>query len=711
MVAEKKVSMCRFCESECGILVTVENGRPINAEGDRDHPVSKGYACAKKMAIVDVTNDPDRIVAPMKRINGKLEPITWEQANAEIGAKIKELKNKYGPDALGMYMGNPAGFNYATVLAVAAFKAALGVKNAWSAGSQDCQNKFFASELMLGSYIYLPYPDVENTDCLIVLGANPVVSGGSGVNFPAAGKRLKEIDRRGKVFVIDPRRSETARVGGEHVFIRPDTDLFFLMSMLNLIFKDSRYDGAALGRVAEGIEQLQEAVAPYTPEATEEITGIPAGKVEEITDCFLSHEKSALYNRIGTDLGTLPTFTDWLVKAVNLVANRMDREGGMIFSKQVRVVAKALHRMGSRNGATHSRIGGYPSTLPILNLLPAGVMADEILTPGEGQVRGLFTVSGNPLLTVPNEKHLEAALTELELMVAVDFYENETAVHADYVLPAATSLERDEINLTGGNFHPVPYVQYVKAAVAPRGEAREDWRIIRDLIISAKLPDNTSPAIKKLCGSILPGPNLVPYLFAAAKGVNPIKLRNNPHGVKVDGPDYDLVLGKTVLTRSGLANLDPNSIPRILEQARSRFDELKNMKRPENELLMITLRDRRSHNSWIHNCPSMMKDRSGNIARMNPEDAKRLGIATDDVIQVKTELGQIELPVKVTDNIMEGVLVVPHGWGHHPQAGWKLAAANPGVNSNLLCDDQVLERPSGHPFMNGIPVQVSKAGE
>jgi len=713
-MALKKVSMCRFCECVCGILVTVENGRTVNAEGDRNHPVSKGYTCGKQMAMVDVTNDPDRIVYPMKRVAGKLEPISWGQALQEIGAKVRELKNSYGPDALGLYMGSPAAVDYATVLFVAAFQGALGIRNAWSAGSQDCQNKFFAAELMFGSFLYHPYPDVERTDCLIILGGNPVVSGGTFINFPRAGKRLKEIDSRGKVYVIDPRRTETARAAGEHIFIRPDTDLFFLMSMLNLIFKDSRYDRVAVNRVAEGIEQLEEAVEPYTPKATEKITGIPARKVAEITDNFLSHPRSALYNRLGTDLGTQPTFTDWLVKAVNLVANRLDREGCMIFSKQIVGAGQFLHRMGARNGMNHSRIGGYPSTLPTLNLLPAGVMADEILTPGEGQVRGLFTVSGNPMLTVPNGAHLEKALKKLELFVTIDFYENDTAVHADYVLPAATPLEREGINVTLGLFQPIPYVQHVKAAVPPRGEAREDWKILRDLIVAARLPAKTSPAIQKLVGSLPFSPRPLAYLYAATKGVNPIKLKKNPHGVRADGPHYNLVLGKKVLTRNGLVNLDPRALPGILDQARSRFDDLKKKKQkkqPKNELLMITARDRRSTNSWVHNCPSMMKNRKGNIARIHPEDAERLGIARDDRIRVKNKLGQIELPVKVTDNIMAGVIVVPHGWGHNPKAGWKTAAATTGVNSNLLCDDQVLERPSGHPLMNGIPVQVSKVSK
>ena len=704
-MALKKVSMCRFCECVCGILVTVENGRPVHAEGDRNHPVSRGYTCGKPMAMVDIANDPDRIVHPMKRVAGKLEPISWGQALQEIGTKVRKLKKRYGPDALGLYMGSPAAVDYATVLFTAAFQGALGIRNAWSSGSQDCQNKFFAAELMFGSFLYHPYPDIERTDCLIILGGNPVISGGTFVNFPRAGKRLKEIDNRGKVYVIDPRRTETARAAGEHIFIRPDTDLFFLMSMLNLIFKDSRYDHAAVSRVAEGIEQLEQAVEPYTPKATAKITGIPARKVAEITDNFLSHPRSALYNRIGTDLGTLPTFTDWLVKAVNLVANRLDREGGMIFSKQIVGAAQLFQRMGLRNGTTHSRIRGYPSTA---SFLPAGVMADEILTPGEGQVRGLFMVCGNPMITVPNGAHLEKALKELELFVAVDFYENDTAVHADYILPAATALEREEINLASGSLQPIPYVQYVEAVVPPRGEAREDWKILLDLILAARLPAKTTPAIQRLIRSLPLSPKPLAYLFAAYKGVNPIKLKRNPHGVRVDGPHYNLVLGKKVLTRNGLANLDPSALPGILEQARARFDELKKKKRTKNELLMITLRDRRSQNSWIHNCPSMMKKRKGNIARMNTKDAERLGITQDDRIRVKNKLGQVELPVKVTDNIMAGVIVVPHGWGHNPKAGWKTAAATSGVNSNLLCDDQVLERPSGHPLMNGIPVQVSK---
>lgn len=702
-VTEKKLSMCRFCECDCGIVVTLADGRPVRARGDEDHPVSQGYACGKQMATVDVTNDPDRIVQPMKRVDGKLEPISWSQALTEIGARVREIKRKHGAGALGTYTGNPAAFNFATLVYLRLFRKALGIYNAWSAASQDVQNRFFSSELLFGSSLIQTFPDVENTDCLIILGGNPVASGGSGVNFPRAAKRLKAIDQRGKVWVIDPRRTETARAAGEHVFIRPDTDVFFLSSMLHLIFQDPRYEHAALARVAEGIEQLREAVAPYPPEVTEGITGIPARKVEEIVDSYLSHSRSALYNRFGTDLGTLPTYADWLVKAVNLVSNRMDREGCVIFSKQTIAGARLAQRLGERNGRIRSRIRDYPSTL---GLFPAGVMADEILTPGEGQVRGLFTISGNPVITTPNGNKLEEALRQLDLFVAIDFYETDTAVHADYVLPPTSSLERDGINLTGSNFQPIPYLQYVEAVVRPRGEARDDWRILKELTIACRY---SSSALRALARALYPNPKPLAFLLAAMRGVSPIKLLTHPHGVRMEGPHYHHFLGKAVLTPSGLANLDPNGIPEIRERASARFRELRDAERPPDQLLMISLRDRRSQNSWLHNCPSLMKNRSTNVAQMNPVDAERLEISTDDLIRVENRLGRLELPVKVTDEVMAGVIVVPHGWGHNPRAGWRLAASTTGVNSNLLCDDQTLERPSGHPHMNGIPVRVSPA--
>ncbi len=702
---EQKISICRFCEGDCGTIVTVEDGRPIEIKGDKDHPVSRGYTCGKQRAMMDITNDPDRIVQPMKRVAGKLEPISWSQALQEIGAKVRKIKQKGGGDALGMYMGNPFGFSYSMAISIAAFQGLLGIKNAWSAGSMDCQNKFFASELMFGSALYQPYPDVERTDCLIILGGNPVLSGGSFINFPRAGERLKEIDRRGKLYVIDPRRTETAKTAGEHIFIRPDTDLFFLMSMLNLIFKDPRFDRVAVNRVAEGLELLEAAVEPYSPKVTEKITGIKAAKVAEITGSFLEHTRAALYNRLGTDLGTFPTFTDWLVKAVNLVAGKIDVPGGMVFSKGMVGVGRLGHRMGMRNGTSHSRIRGFPSNG---SFFPAGVMADEILTPGAGQVRALFLICGNPVITGPNGAHLKEALKDLDLFVAIDFYENDTAVHADYILPAATSLEREEINLVSGNFQPIPYVQYVGAALSPRGEARQDWQILRDLSIVSRVPARISNRIVKWIDWVPHSPKLLAVLFAASRGVNPIKLRRNPHGLKVEGPHYKQVLGKKVLTENGLVDLNPGSLEGIVEQVQLRFDALKKKRNKKNELLMISVRDRRSQNSWIHNCPSMMNNRKGNTAVISRKDAGRLDIETGDIIQVMNQLAQIELPVKITDDLMAGVIIVPHGWGHDPESGWRLAASKCGVNSNLLCDDQTLEQPSGHPLMNGISVQVKK---
>ena len=715
MAAEEKVTYCRICEPLCGLVATVEDGRVTRVRPDADHPLSRGFACPKGIAMAEVQNDPDRVLHPLRRRDdGSFERVTWPEALDEIGARLRRIRDRHGGEAIGWYMGNPSAFSYSHPLWVKAFLDGVGSPHWYTASSQDVSNRFAASAFLYGSAYLLPIPDLARTDFLLVVGANPLVSHGSVMSAPRVKDHLHAITARGgRVVVVDPRRSETARAF-EHVAVNPDADAWLLLSLLEVIFAEGLEDAEAIRRQANGPEALRELCAPHSPERTEARTGVAADEVRRLARDLAAAERAAVYGRTGSCLGRNGTLVAFLLDSLNLVTGNLDREGGAVFGDSPLPFEELLERLGVGYGNARSRIGGFPE---VIGALPASLMAKEITTPGRGQIRALFVSAGNPLLSVPNGEELEAAMAELDLCVAIDLYVSDTARHADFVLPATTFLEREDFPLPFLGLFTTPFIQMTEAVVEPRGEARQEWEIIEEIAERIGVVPSSVAALRILgrLGVRLSPRRLVELgirlgpkgdLFGLRRGgLNPAKLRANPHGLVLADHREGGVLARKIRHRDRRVRLDA---PEILAEA-ERLTAADGHD-PDFPLRLIGLRELRSHNSWMHNAPLLMRGGRTHAARVHPDDAERSGIGDGERCRITSAHGSIEIEATVTDEVKRGTIAVPHGWGHR-NGGWKIANEAGGANVNLLAssDPDDLERLAGMAFLNGIPVRLDPA--
>lgn len=715
MATEERVTYCRICEPLCGLVATVCDGELVELRPDRDNPLSKGFACPKGIAMTEVQNDPDRVIHPLrKRADGSFERVSWTEALDDIGARLKNVIERHGGESVGWYVGNPSAFSYSHPIWAKGFMDALGSRHVYSAGSQDVNNRFVASQLLYGSPVVVPIPDLAETQFLLIVGANPLVSHGSVLTAPRIRDQLQGIvERGGRVVVVDPRRSETARAF-EHVGIRPDADAWLLLSMLQVIFAEGVEDHEAIARQSRGVEALKRLVAPHPPEETESRTGLSAAEVRTLARDLASAESAAVYGRTGSCLGRHGTLVAFLLDALNLVTGNLDRRGGAIFGTGPIEFEKFLHRVGRATYDTYrSRIGDLPE---VLGSLPASLMAKEITTPGPGQMRAFFVSSGNPVLSVPNGQELEAALPELELMVAIDLYVTDTTRHADYILPATTFLEREDFPAAFLTFHTQQFVQWTERVLEPRGEARQEWEIIEEISQRISItPSSAAPArwAGRLGVRFKPS-TLIDLLLRTGPrgdlfglrrgGISLARLRRHPHGIVLADRQPVGVLRKKVFHRGGRVRLDPPEIAQEIAAIATPNDN-----DPELPLRLIGLRELRSHNSWMHNAPKLMSGGREQALRVHPDDAAAADVLDGELCRITSAHGHIELPARVTDEMVRGTIAVPHGWGH--RGGWRRAAAAGGANVNLLASSSPddLERLAGMALLNGIPVRLEPA--
>src|SRR5215213_4233316 len=474
MPADERITFCRICEAHCGLVATVDQGRVERLRPDPQHPLSHGYACPKGIAMTEVQNAPDRVLHPLRAG----ERIGWDDAIAEIGSRLRQVRDRHGSDAIDWYMGNPGGASYSHTLWSKGFVDALGSPHYYTAGSQDVNSRFAASALMYGSPLRVPIPDLERTSFLLMVGANPFVSNGSVLSAPRVRDRLRAIVARGgRVVVVDPRRSETARAF-EHVPIRPDTDAWLLLSLLHVAGRDS-----PLGPYTEA----------FSPEATAERTGVPAEDCRALARDLAAAPSAAVYGRTGSCLGRFGTLVSFLLDALAAVTGNLDRPGGNLFTQPPVDIERVARPFGLASyGRRRTRVGGFPD---VLGRMPAGVMADEIETPGRGQLRALIVSAGDPLVSVPDPERLRAAFGKLDLLVSIDLFVNESGRNADFVLPATTWLERDDVPLAFLPFFVRPFVQWTDAVVEPAGEAREEWQIVEALARELRIVPASVPPI------------------------------------------------------------------------------------------------------------------------------------------------------------------------------------------------------------------------
>jgi anaerobic selenocysteine-containing dehydrogenase len=724
MPVEQKPTFCRICEPLCGMIATVDDGRLVSLRPDKDHPLSAGFACQKGIAFTEVVNDPDRVTTPLRRMGAGFEPVSWDEAMTDIADRLAAIHKKHGAGAIGWYWGNPGAFSYSHILGLNTFMLGFGPRlHVFTAGSQDVNNRFVASQLLYGSPLALPVPDVLRTDFLVVIGANPIVSHGSVLTVPRIKDRMHDIVKRGgRVLVIDPRRTETA-AQFEWLGIVPDGDAYLLLSLLHVLFAEKLVDRTRLARQADGAGWLEQLARPFSPETTAPRTGIEPDTVRALARDLARTPRAAVYGRVGTSTGENGTLTTYLLDAVNLVAGNLDAVGGSMFGRfgfpgerwAMKALGALLRTIYTRR---RSRIGGFPS---VLMSEPAGVMAKEISTPGPGQVRALFVSAGNPVLSVPNGDELEKALDELQLMIGIDLYVNETLAHCDYVLPAATMYERDDFPLPFQTLQPTPFRQTTEAVIEPVGQAREEWEVIDDITrrLWRRTPGLAAlAAARKVLGlfAVRLSPRLlVDAVIRLGDGGDRFGLRrggltfsrlaaDHPHGVVLAPNLRDGVLGDTVVYRGRRVRLQHDEIAAEIEALRGR-------RAPDGyPMRLIGMREARSENSWMHNAPLLMRGDRMHAARMHVDDAAAANIVDGDVVRIASPHGEIELPVTITKDIVAGVIAVPHGWGHKGTGGWRVANAAGGANVNRLMSSapEDLERLAGMAHLTGVPVRVDR---
>ena len=713
MAPDERVTYCRICEPLCGMVATVEDGRLVKLRPDSEHPLSQGFACPKGIAMAEVQNDPDRVLHPLRRTaRGEFERVEWDEALDEIGARLKRIVAEHGGDSVGYYMGNPAAFSYSHPLWAKGFVDAFGSPHFYTASSQDVSNRFAASAFLYGSPYIVPIPDLARTDFLLMVGANPLVSHGSVMSAPRVKDQLHAItERGGRVVVVDPRRSETARVF-EHVAIHPDGDAFLLLSMLEAIFSDGLEDREAIERQARGAAALRALASAHPAEQTEVHTGVEAREVRRLARDLARAEHAAVYGRTGSCLGRNATVVAFLLDALNLVTGNLDREGGAVFGDP----PVDFERLASMvNLATYDRVRSRIGDLPeVLGSLPASVMAKEMTTPGKGQIRAFFVSAGNPVLSVPNGAELETAMSDLELSVAIDLYVSDTSRLCDFVLPATTMYEREDFPLPFLSLFTTPFIQMTDPVTGPAGEARQEWEIIDQISRRAGVVPSSLRLLRWAgkAGVRLSPERLVDLILRAGPGgdwfglrrgrLSVAELRRNPHGIVLGDELPGGVLRKKIRHGDKRVRLDA---PEVLADARTL--SARNGNDPDFPLRLIGLRELRSHNSWMHNSPLLMRGGREHTARIHPEDAAAAGVADGDACRVTSAHGSVELPAKVTDEVKCGAVAVPHGWGHRG-GGWRVANSAGGANVNALAssDPAELERLAGMAHLNGIPIRI-----
>jgi anaerobic selenocysteine-containing dehydrogenase len=733
---------CSLCEATCGLEVTVNAGAVSRIRGDKEDVFSAGFVCPKGATLAHLHEDPDRLRTPLIRQGDSFREASWKEAFEAVERGLAPILQS-DRNGFGVYLGNPNTHNLAGSFYIRPLLKSLGTRNVYSASTVDQMPRHVACGLMFGAGGLIPVPDLDRTDYLLMLGANPLESNGSLCTAPDFPGRLAAIRKRGgRVVVIDPRRTRTADKADEHHFIRPGTDPFFLLSLNAVLVDEDLVSFDSLEGLVDGFETLPELLRDYAPEATAEITDIDAETTRRIAREFAGARRAAAYGRIGIHTVEFGTLAAWATDLLNVLTGNLDREGGVMFPNAAhsrRVRPRKPKKDGQRGrgfqlGRWRSRLKQHPE---VQGEFPVATLADEIETPGDGQIRGLLTVGGNPILSTPNGERLDAAFGELDFMVSVDLYLNETTRHADVILPPPSPLERSHYDTAFygiavrnvANYSepifdasgPLESEILARLALIAQGKgAAADPKIVDQLLIgaliSAAVADEhlelgsrdaneleralgDGPATDRILDVLL---RTGPYgdgFGAHAEGLSLAKLRDNPHGVDLGAlqPRLEQILK----TPSGRVELAPEPIIADLERLEARRAA------GDRGLLLIGRRHVRSNNSWMHNLAPLVSGKTRCTLMIHPDDAAKSGVADGGRARIASRVGQIDVEIEITDSIMPGVVSLPHGWGHDlPGARMRVAREHAGVNSNRLTDEAAIDALSGNAVLNGIPVSV-----
>jgi anaerobic selenocysteine-containing dehydrogenase len=756
MPARVEYRTCPFCEATCGLELHLHGREITRVLGDREDVFSRGYLCPKGTAIRALEADPDRLRAPLvrrRRARGddEWEAVGWAEAFAAIDAGITPIIERHGRDAVAVYAGNPSAHNLAGLIYNRVLIQALGSTNIFSASTVDQMPKQVSAGLMFGTGLSVPLADVDRTDYLLILGANPFASNGSLWTAPDLPGRLRALRARGgKFIVVDPRRTKTAEEADEHVFIRPATDAHFLFALVHVVVAEGLTTLGTVGEHVVGVDDVVTLARDFTPEVVAPICGINADTIRRTARELAAAPHAAVYGRIGTCTQEFGTLASWLVDVLNVLTGNLDREGGAMFANPAAGSSTTSGGKaggggrGVRFGRRHSRVRGLPE---YFGEYPVACLAEEITTPGEGQVRALVTIAGNPAVSTPDSAQLAQALESLDFMVSVDIYRNETTRCADVILPAPSLLARGHydlafyqlsvrnianyspplVELEPGEMHEWEIMLRLANIFAGQG-ADADPHALDDFVVSGLVEaavgrsgssiEGRDPADIHAALAPRRGPERIldlmlrtgPYGDAfcggagnGGEGLSLAMLEANPHGVDL-GPLQPRI-PEMLRTASGKIELAPPEIVADVPRLRATLADT-----PSEQLLLVGRRDLRSNNSWMHNLEVLVKGKGRCTLHVHPDDAARLGLAAGAAARVASRVGAVDAPVEITDAVMPGVVSLPHGWGHDvDRTGLAVAGKRPGVNSNVLTDGAALDPLSGNAILNGIPVEVAPA--
>jgi anaerobic selenocysteine-containing dehydrogenase len=734
--------ICPLCEATCGLTLTISEGRVTGARGDREDVFSAGFICPKGASFGELDNDPDRLTQPLIRRDGVLTEATWDEAYAVVADRLGEVIREHGGASVGVYFGNPNAHTIAGSLYAPLVIRGLGTRQVYSASTLDQMPKHVALGLMFGSPVAFTVPDLDRTDYLVIIGANPLVSNGSLATAPDFPGKLRALRKRGgRLVVIDPARTRTAELADRHLAPRPGTDAVLLFAIVHVLFEEGLV-APDLGGIAEhvnGVDEVRALADEFTPEAVAAHCGVSADEIRTLAREIAAAPTAAVYGRIGTSTVEFGTVASWLVDVINILTGNLDRPGGAMFPLGATIPAPRPPKPGKgfRTGRWHSRVSGYPEAL---SEFPAAALAEEIDTAGEGQIKAMITIAGNPVLSAPDGDRLDRALDSVGFMLSIDPYLNETTRHADVILPPPPPAQSAHFDVALNNLAVRNNVRYSPPALpldarpdepeilsrialilyglAPDG----DVALVDDQVIATTLTkesaDPDSPvagrAVDDLTAMLIQGAGYERRLdmmlrlgpYGDAFGANPDgltleRLKAAPHGIDL-GPLQPRV-PEVLRTPTGRIELAPE--PLIADVGRLRDS----VGRADDRFILIGRRHLRSNNSWMHNVPALSGGTNRCTLQIHPYDAADLGLT--DTAVIKGPGGELVAPVEVTDGIRRGVVSLPHGWGHDRDGtGQQLAASKPGVNVNQLNDGTHLDPLSGTAVLNGIPVDIAPAG-
>jgi len=685
---------CNLCDAMCGLHLDVEGGRISGVRGNPNDVFSRGHICPKGFALKELAADPDRLRSPMRRAGSGWQAIGWEEALAETAARLREVRRLHGRDAVGFYYGNPVAHSHRGALGMAALTLALGTRNRFDPNSQDSNPKIFAAMQMYGDGLSITVPDVDRCKLLVVLGANPLVSGGSIMALGDVRGRLAAIrGRGGRMVVLDPRRNETAKMAGEHHFVRPGSDAALLLSLLHVLFAEKLVDEPALRATTSGLDELRVLAERFPPARGAAASDLPEAVIRGLAR-DLARPGSVIYGRIGTCQNEFGPVCAWLLEAINVLTGNFDCEGGAMFPEAAAdagPIARLL--IGNVYGRWKSRVRGLPE---YLGSLPSAAMAEEMEA---GHIRALVCMAGNPVLSTPNGPRLERAIGKLDCRISIDFYLNETSRLSDLVLPPLIALETGNFDLVLGGVGVRNFVKASHPALPRPDGALDDWQIASEILLRLRLPRALRPLARPLLRNL---PDRIVDLLLRRRGLSLRKLLAAPDGIDL-GPLMPCRKSK-VRTRGGRVQLCPTvlaaDVPRLerwVESARS-------------SLVLIGRRDLRTNNSWMHNVPTLAKGPDRARLFMHPDDAAARGLREGDRVSVRSRTGALDAALHVTDEVMNGVVSLPHGFGHAgARETLRVAGGLPGGNVNALTDEERVEPILGTSALNGVPVEVTPA--